>query len=88
MKIYVKRNMNELGELAFKERCSCPDVIANTFAYWLAYYKDDKGTRWYDFKVNVKTYLGEYTEEEFRLALDTLAESGRRMLMDYLEIEE
>ena len=95
MKIYIKRNPNELGELAFGENYICHYAEAQNFCDLLGRISG-KVVQFYParlvslFKTKSKVYLGKYTEDEVFGVLNKFSFyiDGNEHLIKYLEFED
>ena len=89
MKLYIKRNMNELAELTFGENYTCDVGLAQLFLNLLKDVVPGLSFSVYlDFRKYRKIYLGECSEEQLDKAFDTLYWLDRDVLKPYLEIIE
>ena len=91
MKLYIKRNPNELAELAFREQC----IINYSMLYhFIAKFHKIKNTRndspnFYSyFKFNDKYYLGECHKDQLDELLNSFKMKGSVSLLTHLEIIE
>ena len=89
MKLYIKRNLNQLAELAFGENYKCGVGLAMLFSSRLNRIVTGLiSPNYINFKKWRRIYLGECSEEQLNKSFDGLCRFDKEIIKPYLEIVE
>ena len=90
MKLYIKRNPNELAELVFGKNCLCPEEVAKNFIFRFCSVMGKNKEEWHrllsEFRQKSRVYLGECEEEELKDCITYYTRINK--IERYLEIIE